>query len=91
MTLVRKSDIVGIEKHEIRLPLLGEGIEKAVVAGWNVDEGKAVEADQEIVDVVTDKATFSITADCSGVVEKILVKEGCEAAIGEVLAVIRRD
>ena len=88
--MVKKIDSSVINTHEVRLPPLGEGIDKAVVAGWNVDEGKAVEADQEIVDVVTDKAAFSISADCAGVVEKILVKEGSEAAIGETLAVIRR-
>ena len=73
---------------KITLPELGEGIEKAVVAGWLCKVGERVEKDQEVVELVTDKASFSVTSDSSGVLGEIYVNEGEEAAIGQTLAKI---
>ncbi len=73
---------------QVILPELGEGIEKALVAFWHCKVGDHVEKDSEIVELVTDKATFNVTADFAGVVKEILVPEGEEAKIGQVLAVI---
>jgi pyruvate/2-oxoglutarate dehydrogenase complex dihydrolipoamide acyltransferase (E2) component len=71
------------------LPELGEGIETATVAFWHVKEGETVTADQDIVEMVTDKATFNVSAGQDGHLEKILAKEGEEIKIGQPLAVIR--
>lgn len=74
--------------HQVVLPELGEGIEKATVACWHVKEGQRVEADDDVVELVTDKATFNVTAGNSGVLKQILVKEGQDAKIGAALAII---
>ena len=74
----------------VLLPELGEGIESALIAGWLVAEGAAVGAEDEIVDLVTDKATFSVPAGCAGIVEKILVTQGATVLVGAPLAVIRQ-
>ena len=71
------------------LPDLGEGIETATVAFWHVKEGDAVVADQDIVEMVTDKATFNVSAGKSGRVTKFLVKQGEEVKIGAPLAVLQ--
>jgi pyruvate/2-oxoglutarate dehydrogenase complex dihydrolipoamide acyltransferase (E2) component len=74
--------------NKVLLPELGDGISKATIAFWHVKEGVQVEQDDDIVELVTDKATFNVPAPCSGVVQKILVAEGTDARIGEVLAII---
>ena len=74
--------------HHVVLPELGEGIEKATVACWHIKEGERVEADDDILELVTDKATFNVPAGSSGILRNILVKEGQDAKIGEPLAVI---
>ena len=74
--------------HHVVLPELGEGIEKATVACWHIKEGERVQADDDIVELVTDKATFNVTAGNAGIVKNILVKEGRDAKIGEPLAII---
>ncbi len=71
------------------LPELGEGIKTATVACWHVKVGQQVEADEDIVEVVTDKATFNVPAPENGMIQKILVPEGQEVSIGSVLAVLR--
>ncbi len=73
---------------QVILPELGEGIEKAVIACWHYKVGDAVNVDDDIVELVTDKASFNVSAGGKGILKKILVAEGSEARIGEVLAVI---
>lgn len=72
----------------IVLPELGEGIEKAKIACWHVAVGKEVAPDDDIVELVTDKATFNVPAEVFGIIKEIRVEEGQEAKIGEVLAII---
>lgn len=74
--------------NRVILPELGEGIEKAVVACWHVKESEHVQQGEDIVELVTDKATFHVTAETSGRLKAIFVLEGQEAKIGETLAII---
>ena len=76
------------EQTHITLPALGEEIEKATVACWHVHEGEIVREDDDVLEVVTDKATFNIPAEKPGVIREILVPEGQDAEIGAPLAVI---
>ena len=70
------------------LPELGQDIEKAVVACWHFKIGDEVKEDDDIVELVTDKASFNVSAGVRGRIKTILVAEGEEAAIGQLLAVI---
>ena len=74
---------------EILLPELGEGIKAATVACWHVKPGELVNVNQDIVEVVTDKAVFNIAAPASGSLIMIHVAEGKEAAVGQTLGLIR--
>ena len=73
---------------KVLLPELGEGITKATVACWHKKKGERVKKNEDIVELVTDKATFNVPAEKGGVLKDILVMEGQEAAIGSVLAII---
>ncbi len=70
------------------LPELGQGIETATVACWHARVGEAVRPDDDIVELVTDKATFSVPAGGEGILREILIPEGQEAGIGATLAII---
>ena len=67
---------------------MGEGITKATVACWHSRPGQDVNAGDEIVEVVTDKATFLIEAPAKGRLSSILVGQGQETPIGTVLGTI---
>ncbi len=73
---------------QVILPQLGEGIEKAMVAFWHCQIGDQVQKDSDLVELVTDKASFNVTSDFQGIVKEICVLEGQEAKIGQVLAII---
>jgi pyruvate/2-oxoglutarate dehydrogenase complex dihydrolipoamide acyltransferase (E2) component len=73
---------------KVIIPELGEGIEKVTVACWHVAVGDQIRIDDDMVELVADKASFMVPAETSGVVKEIKVGEGQEAAVGDVLAVI---
>ncbi len=72
----------------ILLPELGEGITKATVACWHAKPGDRVNPGDEVLEVVTDKATFNVEAPAAGILKSITVAEGKEGAVGAVLGVI---
>ena len=72
----------------IILPELGEGVKNATVAYWHVRVGAAVVEGDDVVELVTDKATFNVPAPQTGILKQILVDEGKEAPIGSTLAII---
>ncbi|MEM9703429.1 MAG: biotin/lipoyl-containing protein, partial [Planctomycetota bacterium] len=61
---------------EVTVPSAGESVTEMQVAAWNAAEGAAVERDQVIVELETDKATSEVTAPASGRLAKILKPEG---------------
>lgn len=73
---------------EVVLPELGEKIEKATVSYWYFQEGDKVSEKADLVELVTDKATFNLPAPCSGTLGRIMFKEGASVKAGDVLAVI---
>ena len=75
-------------KSQVILPELGGGIEKATVSCWYVQVGQKVNVDDDLVELVTDKATFNVGATSSGIVKKICALEQEEVNVGAVLALI---
>ena len=73
---------------KIILPELGEGITKATVACWHVKEGDPIHVGDEICEVTTDKATFNVEAPSGGRLKSIVIKQGQEGLVGDVLGLI---
>jgi pyruvate/2-oxoglutarate dehydrogenase complex dihydrolipoamide acyltransferase (E2) component len=71
--------------YQFRLPDLGEGITEGEVVEWLVQEGHAVDNDQPLVEVITDKATVEIPSPVSGTVSAIRVPAGVTVPVGTVL------
>src|SRR5438552_7739919 len=73
---------------EIRVPTMGESIVDAVIASWLKHEGDSVSQGEALVELETDKVNVEVTAEQSGVLQKIVKHEGDTVAVGEVLGVI---
>src|SRR5512139_52976 len=73
---------------QVKLPNLGENIESGDVLTIFVREGDTVKANQDLLEVETDKATMPIPAPQAGKIVKILVREGDTVAIGAAIAEI---
>ena len=73
------------------MPSLGADMESAVLMEWKIKEGERVEKGQVIAEVETSKGVIEIEVFETGIVDKILVKEETECAVGIPLSVIRTD
>jgi pyruvate/2-oxoglutarate dehydrogenase complex dihydrolipoamide acyltransferase (E2) component len=69
----------------IIMPQLGESIAEATIVNFLVKVGDTVEADQDIIEVETNKATMNITSPCRGRVEKLSVTLNESYAVGATL------
>jgi len=73
---------------EIRVPALGESIVDAVIAVWLKGEGDEVKQGEALVELETDKVNVEVSAEKSGVLQKILKQTGDVVTVGEVLGVV---
>ena len=62
--------------HVIRMPDIGEGIAEVELVEWRVKPGDAVQEDQILADVMTDKATVEIPSPVTGTVVASVKKTG---------------
>ena len=76
---------------EFKMPSLGADMESAVLMEWLVKEGDHVEKGQVIAEVETSKGVIEIEVFEDGIIEKILVEEETECAVGTPLAIIRSE
>lgn len=72
----------------IIMPQLGESIAEAKVISFLVKPGDAVEADQDLVEVETNKAAMTVTSPCRGRIEKLTAELGESYAVGAALGQI---
>ena len=71
--------------ENILVPVLGESITEATVSKWLKNEGDAVEADEPIVELETDKVNLEVPSPVSGVLTKINSKDGSVVEVGSLL------
>ena len=72
----------------IIMPQLGESIAEATVVTITVKPGEQVAADQEIIEVETNKALLHVTTPCAGEIAELLVEPQSTYAVGATLGYI---
>jgi len=77
--------------YQFKLPDIGEGIAEAEVVAWHVKVGDRVEEDQQLADMMTDKATVEMESPVAGTVTKLAGEVGDLIAIGSVLVEIETE
>jgi 2-oxoisovalerate dehydrogenase E2 component (dihydrolipoyl transacylase) len=77
-----------MSRFEFRLPDIGEGIAEAEIVAWHVKVGDEIAEDQQLADLMTDKATVEMESPVAGKVIELAGEVGDQVAIGSVLAVI---
>ena len=77
--------------EKILVPVLGESITEATVSKWLKKEGEAVEADEPIVELETDKVNLEVPAPADGVISEINFEDGSTVEVGAHLGSISSD
>ena len=78
-------------RYEFKLPDIGEGIAEAEIVTWHVKVGDVIGEDQQLADMMTDKATVEMESPVAGKVVELAGEVGDQVAIGSVLAVIETE
>lgn len=78
-------------RYEFKLPDIGEGIAEAEIVAWHVQVGDTIAEDQQIADMMTDKATVEMESPVAGKVVELAGEVGDQVPIGSVLAVIETE
>jgi 2-oxoisovalerate dehydrogenase E2 component (dihydrolipoyl transacylase) len=77
--------------YQFKLPDIGEGIAEAEIVAWHVKVGDTVAEDQQLADMMTDKATVEMESPVAGKVVKLAGEVGDQVAIGSVLVEIETE
>ena len=73
---------------EIKVPTLGESVTEATIGQWFKAPGDAVQADEPLVELETDKVTIEVPAPSAGTMGEILAPEGETVEVGALLAML---
>lgn len=71
---------------DIIMPQLGESIAEGTVVKWLVPVGGAIQKDESLLEVETEKVTLEIPSPATGLLNEIIVHEGETVPVGTLLA-----
>jgi 2-oxoglutarate dehydrogenase E2 component (dihydrolipoamide succinyltransferase) len=74
---------------DAKVPVMGESVAEGQVGQWLVQPGEAVEQDQALLEIETDKVAVEVPAPAAGVLEEQLVAEGDTVTPDQVIGKIR--
>ena len=82
------STVTGSGETEIVMPQMGESIFEGTITKWLKKPGDAVEKDEPLFEISTDKVDAEIPSPAAGTLSAIKVAEGETVAVNTVVAVI---
>jgi len=78
-------------EEQVKLPELGDdedSAEEGEISFWYIEEGESVKEGEDLVEVITDKAAYTIPAPSGGMLKKVLKDEGDRVKPGDDIGVI---
>ena len=76
---------------DVHMPKMGESITEGTVITWHKQVGDAVELDETLLEIGTDKVDTDVPSPSAGVVREILVPEGETVPVGVVIARLQTE
>ena len=73
------------------MPKMGESVAEATIIKWLKDEGEAVELEESVLEIATDKVDSEVPSPSEGVLKKKLFAEDDVVKVGEPIAIIETD
>ena len=73
---------------EFKLPEIGEGVVEGEIVRWHKQPGDFVQANEALVEVMTDKATIEVPSPISATLQQILAQVGDICAVEQVIAIL---
>ncbi len=76
---------------EVVMPKMGESITEGTVVTWHKQPGDAIDLDETLLEIGTDKVDTEVPSPAAGVLKEILVEEGVTVEVGTVVALIATE
>ncbi|MDM9558008.1 2-oxoglutarate dehydrogenase complex dihydrolipoyllysine-residue succinyltransferase [Bordetella petrii] len=73
---------------DVVVPQLSESVSEATLLSWKKQKGAAVEADEILIEIETDKVVLEVPAPASGVLAEIVEGDGATVTSGQLIAKI---
>lgn len=73
---------------EVKVPTLSESVAEATLVSWHKKQGEAVERDENLIDIETDKVVLELPSPAAGILKEIIKKDGATVSSGDVIATI---
>ena len=77
-----------MSEYKLMMPKMGESIAEATIITWLKNEGEAIEIDEAVLEIATDKVDSEVPSMEAGVLTKKLFNEGDVVKVGEPIAII---
>ncbi len=78
-------------RFELKLPKMGESVAEATVTNWLKNVGDAIEADEAVLEIATDKVDSEVPSEVDGTLVEILFQVDDVVQVGQTLAIIETD
>jgi 2-oxoglutarate dehydrogenase E2 component (dihydrolipoamide succinyltransferase) len=73
---------------DVVMPQMGVSVSEGTITKWLKAEGEAIQADEPLLEISTDKVDTEVPSPASGVVSRIVAQEGETVEVGTTIAVI---
>lgn len=80
-----------MSEYKLIMPKMGESIAEATIISWLKNEGDAIEIDEAVLEIATDKVDSEVPSMEAGVLTKKLYNDGDVVKVGEPIAIISTD
>ncbi|WP_289024256.1 dihydrolipoamide acetyltransferase family protein [uncultured Salegentibacter sp.] len=78
-------------KFELKLPKMGESVAEATITNWLKEVGDAIDADEPVLEIATDKVDSEVPSEVEGTLVEKLFEADDVVQIGQTIAIIETE
>lgn len=86
--LQTRNESLIMAKFELKLPKMGESVAEATITSWLKEVGDAIELDETVVEIATDKVDSEVPSEVEGTLVQILFDKDSVVNVGDTIAII---
>ena len=78
-------------RFELKLPKMGESVAEATITNWLKQVGDAIEMDEAVLEIATDKVDSEVPSEVAGILVEQLFKKDDLVKVGQTIAIIETE